>query len=176
MIKINLIKVKKKPEIPLQLYLAVFTVIAVVFMLSYIWFSLKGELKMLKEKSVSLQNELIVLKNRVKEVKNFEEDKKKYEDNIEVIKRLRTKQSIPVRLLDEISRNLPSQVWLVLLTENEGKTEIEGNALSNASIVEFINNLKRSSFFKEIHLVESRQIMEQSTPIYRFKLKCNITL
>jgi hypothetical protein len=62
------------------------------------------------------------------------------------------------------------------LTEQAGKVEVEGRAVTNAEIVDFINNLKASRFIREILLIESRQVSEGGIPVYNFKLKCDLVV
>jgi type IV pilus assembly protein PilN len=78
--------------------------------------------------------------------------------------------------LDELSRSLPDRVWLTSLVEQSGKVDLEGKAVTNAEIVDFINNLKASRYIREILLIESRQVTEDGVPVYNFKLKCMLVV
>jgi type IV pilus assembly protein PilN len=78
--------------------------------------------------------------------------------------------------LDDLSQSLPDRVWLTSLLEQSGKVELEGKAVTNAEIVEFINNLKASRHIREILLIESRQVTENGVPVYNFKLKCTLVV
>lgn len=140
--------------------------------MGFVWWSMVSRVKALEQEKVVLNEELAVLKTKVKEVENYEKNKKNYEEKIGIIEQLRKNQAGPVRLLDELSRGLPDRVWLTALTEQGGKVDLEGRAVTNAEIVEYINNLKASRHIRDIQLIESRQVNEGGIPVYNFKLKC----
>lgn len=180
MIKINLLptqkakKGKKKVEIQSQLILASVVLSVLLLILGYVWILLNEKVDNLTAEKTKLTTELGVLKAKVKEVENYEKDKKAVEEKIKIIEQLRTNQSIPVHLLDQISRSLPEKVWLVTVNEQNGVIDLEGKATTNSEIVDFINNLKRSSLFKDVQILESRQNLEGTISIYTFKLKWSL--
>jgi len=151
-------------------------VVAVAFLLiggmGFVWWSMVTKVNALERDKVVLNDELTALKAKVKEVENYEKNKKDYQEKIGIIEQLRKNQTGPVRLLDELSRSLPDRVWLISLSEQAGRVDLEGRAVTNAEIVEYINNLKASSHIREIQLIESRQVNEGGIPVYNFKLKC----
>ncbi|MCG3115653.1 MAG: PilN domain-containing protein [Candidatus Manganitrophus sp. SA1] len=180
MIKINLLptqkakKGKKKVEIQSQLILASGVLSVLFLILGYGWITLNERVDHLTAEKTKLTTELGVLKTKVKEVENYEKDKKAVEEKIHIIEQLRKNQSIPVLLLDQISRSLPEKVWLVNVNEQNGVIDLEGRATTNSEIVDFINNLKRSALFKDVQILESRQGMEGTVSIYTFRLKWSL--
>jgi type IV pilus assembly protein PilN len=48
--------------------------------------------------------------------------------------------------------------------------DIEGRALTNDDVVEFVNNLRRTDYFMDINLLESRAAVESQVSLYQFKL------
>ena len=182
MIKVNLLGVERPKRTRISLAgpsrLAGIGAIAVVLVggMGYVWWSMSAKMTALQQQKTQRTQELAALKEKVKEVENFEANKKSYEEKIGIIEQLRKNQVGPVRLLDELSRNLPDRVWLTSLIEQSGKVELEGKAVTNAEIVDFINNLKASKYIKEIMLIESRQVNESGVPVYNFKLRCTLTV
>lgn len=140
--------------------------------MGFVWWSMAARVGALEGEKVALNEELAALKIKVKEVENYEKNKKSYEEKIGIIEQLRKNQTGPVRLLDELSRGLPDRVWLTSLIEQGGRVDLEGRAVTNAEIVEYISNLKASQHIKEVQLIESRQVSEGGIPVYNFKLKC----
>lgn len=150
--------------------------VLLVAAMGVVWWSMVARVGSLNQEKVTLNQELAALKVKVKEVEDYEKNKKNYEEKIGIIEQLRRNQTGPVRLLDELSRSLPDRVWLTSLTEQAGRVDLEGRAVTNAEIVEYINNLKASSHIKDIELVESRQVTEEGIPVYNFKLKCQLVV
>jgi type IV pilus assembly protein PilN len=56
------------------------------------------------------------------------------------------------------------------LSVQGNNVELEGRALSNDDIVEFVNNLRRTDYFTNIRLLESRSAQESKINVYQFKL------
>lgn len=118
-----------------------------------------------KEKQVAL------LKEQVKQVQDFEQRKKLLEDKNRVIDQLEKSRSGPVRVLDHVSQSLdPLKLWLVGMTLKGNNVELDGRALTNDDVVEFVNNLRRTDYFSTIRLIESRSAKELNVNIYQFKL------
>jgi len=101
-------------------------------------------------------------------------DKKVLEDKNRVIGQLQKNKQGPVLLLDELAKNTPQRVWIVSLNEQGGMLDIDGKALTNIDIVEYVNNLRSSKYFTDLHLIESRQGSEGGLEIYQFKLKSRL--
>ncbi|MBI5265743.1 MAG: PilN domain-containing protein [candidate division Zixibacteria bacterium] len=182
MIKVNLLGVERPKRTRISLAgpsrVVGIGAIAVVLVggMGYVWWSMSSRMSVLQQQKAQRAQELAALKDTVKEVENFESNKKSYEEKIGIIEQLRKNQIGPIRLLDELSQSLPDRVWLTSLNEQSGKVELEGKAVTNAEIVDFINNLKASRHIREILLIESRQVTESGVPVYNFKLKCTLVV
>jgi len=180
MIKINLLstqrakKAKKKVAFEAQLLWAGLLVIVLAIGWFVGWNMLDQEVALLQAEKGRVSSELALLKRQVKEVENYEADKKRVKEKIEVIRQLRKNQSMPVYLLNEISKRLPDRVWLVSLSEKSGTVDLNGRATTNSEIVDFINNLKAASAFKDVQILESRQKKEGEITIYSFRLKWSL--
>lgn len=182
MIKINLLptkkakRVKKEAEIQYQLLSGAAAILVLVLICGYLWFSISNEISRFKTEKVNKERQLNDLKNKVKEVENYEKDKKVLEEKNRIIGQLQKNKQGPVHLLDEMAKSIPPQVWLVSLSEQGGMLDIDGKALTNIDIVEYMNNLRASRYFVEPQLIESRQSAEGGSPIYQFKLKSRLML
>ncbi|MEK7871196.1 MAG: PilN domain-containing protein [Nitrospirota bacterium] len=182
MIKINLLptkkakRVKKEAEIQYQLFGGVAVLMVSVLTCGYLWFSTNTKISALEKEKIDRETQLSDLKKKVKEVENYEKDKKVLEDKNRVIGQLQKNKQGPVLLLDEMAKNTPPRVWIVSLNEQGGVLDIDGKALTNIDIVEYINNLRSSKYFADLHLIESRQGSEGGLEVYQFKLKSRLIL
>ncbi|MBI3810801.1 MAG: PilN domain-containing protein [Nitrospirae bacterium] len=183
MIKINLLpvpkarKAKKQMEVQYELVLAGVLIGFVLMACVYFWYLLDSRIGRLQNEKAKANTELTVLKEKVKEVENYESNKKVLEEKNRIIEQLKKNQGVPVRLLDEISRSMdPLKIWLSNMTEQDSKVDIDGKAITNADIVDFINHLKNAKVFTDIQLIESRQAVELNVPIYSFKLRCTMVI
>ncbi|MEK7825120.1 MAG: PilN domain-containing protein [Nitrospirota bacterium] len=182
MIKINLLptkkakRVKKEAEIQYQFFGGMVVLFASVLVCGYLWFSINNKINTLDKEKIDRETQLSDLKKKVKEVENYEKDKKVLEDKNRVIGQLQKNKQGPVLLLDEMAKNTPPRVWIVSLNEQGGVLDIDGKALTNIDIVEYINNLRSSKYFADLHLIESRQGSEGALEVYQFKLKSRLIL
>lgn len=139
------------------------------------WFYYSGVLDdQLEAKQVQIrekQKQIAVLKEKVKEVEDFEAKKKLLEDKNRVIEQLEKARGGPVRAMDYISQSLePLKLWITRMNVTDRKIELEGKGLTNNDVIEFVNNLRRTDYFTNIQLQETRQSSERKVNVYQFKL------
>lgn len=182
MIRINLLpakkakRVKKEAEIQYQLLGGAAAILVSILICSYLWFSINNKISKLEAEKSDAEKRLVDLKNMVKEVENYEKNRKVLADKNRIIGQLEKNQQGPVLLFNEISKSIPQRVWLSSLSEQGGALDVDGKALTNADIVEYINNLRASQYFTDLRLIESKQAQEGKTSIYIFKLKGKLIL
>ena len=74
----------------------------------------------------------------------LERKRKSFQDQVNLIERLKAEQGGPVHMLDEISKALPDFVWLTGITQQGSVVKIAGESSNNNSIADFLNNLQRA--------------------------------
>jgi len=137
------------------------------------WYSasLDEAIEARQEEKQAKEKQVVQLKEQVKQVQDFEQKKKLLEDKNRVIDQLESARVGPVKVLDYVSQSIePLKVWLTNLKLSADTVEVEGRALTNDDVVEFVNNLRRTDFFANINLQESKAAVENKINIYQFKL------
>jgi type IV pilus assembly protein PilN len=171
MIRINLLPVrelKKQALVRQQLYIFGAIIGAVGLTIGTIWMmDVRASAKLEADKA-SWQAELERLKPIVDEVTALERREKLLNTRIDAIQRLRTNQRGPVRVLDELSRNLPEQAWMELIDESAGVYKVAGYALTNFAVADLLRNLQRSREFSGVDLVSSEQAVIASRQVKKF--------
>jgi len=169
MIKVNLLAVarreatgKRTPAVSMEgmgkLQNVLFVVLIVATIGFLIWkdVDLNGQITDLDAK---LEEDNIAMK-RVEEDRRvadeLEKKKQRVEHQIDLITKLKNEQQVPVRLLDEISRNLPDFLWLTSMSENGGALTFSGRASTPTAYANFYNNLVASSFFSDVGRISYR--------------------
>lgn len=177
MIKINLIPVKrkKKPKavptfVVVMALLLVVSGIAVAYYNSY----KSGQIEDLQNQRQANEQKLKELDKRVKEVKNFEKLNARVTKRKEIIEELTKNQSIPVMILDEMSKDLTDGVWLKSMSISGTKITVAGMGFSNTDIVTFVQKLKASEFFTNVELQGTARQMVQTVETYNFTLTLEI--
>ncbi|MDH4161949.1 MAG: PilN domain-containing protein [Nitrospirota bacterium] len=176
MIKINLLPTKRKPsrkitDLQKQAVLGGLILGGVITGMVLYTASLNQKIAQRQQKRDATKTKIAQQETMLKEVKNVEDEEKKVTEKINVIEQLKKNQQGPVRMLDEISRAVPTGIGITSITEAAGRININGDAFTNEDIVKFVENLKASPFFQEIYLLESMLAKEKETEIYRFKLQ-----
>lgn len=173
MIKVNLIptKRKKKPTpVPAFLIASVLLLVfALVGVVSYSYF-LDLKVKDLEAQKAANARKLAELNDKIKEVKGFEQLNRKYQQRKEIIEKLTKNQSVPVKILDEMSRRLTDGVWLNSMSISGEKISIDGFGFTNSDIVSYVQNLKESKLFQDVVLLETREAGKGEVELYSFKI------
>ncbi len=173
MIRINLLSVKRKKKIqPLPAVLiygaVVFSVMIGVF--AIFTFILAGKVSNMKDDVAVKEITLKELRVQLKEVENYERDNEDYRRKSQIIVQLKKNQNVPLRLLDEVSIQLPEGVWLTALTNTGGAVDMKGYAFTNSDLVGYVQQLKKSKYVMNVELLESKQTKIEDISLYQFKV------
>ena len=137
------------------------------------WYSasLDDEIEARQEEKQEKEKQVAQLKEQVKQVQDFEQKKKLLEDKNRIIDQLEQSRVGPVKVLDHVSQSLePLKLWLTKLGLSADTVELEGKALTNDDVVEFVNNLRRTDYFSNINLQESKALVENKINLFQFRL------
>jgi len=173
MIKINLLPVraaKKKETLRQQISVAVMSLVLVLIVIGYFHFRIVKNIAGVTTKIASTEGELQKTKAQIGEVSKFKEAKKVLEAKLGVIESLKKGKAGPVKMLDELSRVTPEKLVLVSFKEHGGGINIDGMAISEELIAQFMTELEKSSNFKDIELVMTEQTEQVGLKLKRFSL------
>jgi type IV pilus assembly protein PilN len=117
-----------------------------------------GGLFLLQKKTIDSERALLAdaraekarLQPVVAKLDQFEQQKAFLEKKIGLISGLKARQSGAVRIMEEISRDLPDWVWLTEESLRPQGLELKGRALSNIQISDFMRNLEKSGLFDNV--------------------------
>ncbi len=119
---------------------------------------LNRQVSSLRQETAKLSHQAEALGAKRKEIETYEKTKKEVGEKINVISQIRKKQSIPVTILDGVVGSIPDPVWLTgLALQGEG-LHLEGRAVASGDVFDFVNNLKKLPLFKDVKIIESRQL------------------
>lgn len=177
MIRINLLPGPKgrkaKPQYDVRAQAMLGVGLLLVTLAGCWWYSasLDEELEARQTEKNDKTKQVAALNEQVKQVADFEQRKKQLQDKNRIIDQLEKSRVGPVKVLDHVSQSLdPLKLWLVRVGVNGQNIDLEGRALSNDDVVEFVNNLRRTDYFTNIDLQESRSALESQLNVYQFKL------
>jgi type IV pilus assembly protein PilN len=190
MIRINLLgverrKARKTPTIDLSQRLSlVCSLILVVGAAGVGWWywSLNEESARVDADLASAQQEVSRLRSLIAEVSQFETRRGQLQQRVALIEQLRNGQSIPVQLLDHVSRSLPDMLWLTDLQQEGNEVIIQGRSNTLIALSDFVGNLGGSALLqKPIEIVDSKVDSEtnpqqkgEKVELIRFTVKAQL--
>ncbi len=183
MIRVNLLEIKrkKKPKaIPLSVVIVGFLTLLIIIATVLVNIYLNKTVEKLTAQKDDNQKKIAELDKKVAKVREYESLIKIIEGKQNVIVQLRKDQSEPVKILDQISRLLPDNVWLSSLKVTGKNIKLSGSAFSNREVVKYVNNLKSEKLFFDVYLVHSQHksipsgISKENISIYNFNITMHI--
>lgn len=177
MIKINLLltrKEKKKVGIKKEFVILIVSVGLLAILLAGLHWKIGKEKEDMVTQISETKKEIARYKSLAADVTKAKEAQKTLQDKLNIINSLRKGKETPVRVLDGISVDKPEKLQLELMKKEGLKLGIEGIALDDETIVQFMTNLKKSKLFKNVDLVVSEQIERNKIKFKKFILSCEI--
>jgi type IV pilus assembly protein PilN len=106
-----------------------------------------------------------------KEIRALKEKKETAQNRLNLLQSLEKERHGPVRLMENLSSALPvNQLWLTALKENGPEIRIEGIALNNDFLAEYMKRLESRQLFTRVDLVQSSQIVLKEMKVKQFSL------
>lgn len=128
----------------------------------------------LENELTDLRGEIQALNVKVKEVGELQNKIKDLRGKNKIFEDLSKKRVGPVRVLESLSLATPTSLWLTELRENRGNLMINGLAIDNQTIAEFMRALANSKYFDNVDLVEVIQEKGAAPGLKKFSIKSTL--
>ena len=143
-------------------------ILGILVSLGY-WFWHKRELKNREDIKAERTIEAQKLESIIKEVEQYQRRKDNLQQRIDLINQLKQNQKGPVRIMDQVSLDLPDLVWLDSMDITAGRISLSGRGLNPNAIALFIENVKNDPYFEEPNVGAVSQI-SASPLVYGFDM------
>ena len=187
MIRINLLGVERQkakkalafdPAAQMTLVCSLILVVSVLGIGWWYW-SLRQESAQVDRDIVAAQQQAVRLKSLLAEVREFEQQQAQLQQRVALIQQLRRGQSVPVQLLDDISRSMPDTLWLTSLDQKGNDVTLDGRSTTLIALSDFVANLGTSGLLKKpIDIVNSQADAEngaaKGTDVIKFSVKATL--
>ena len=138
------------------------------------WFYVNRQYADAEERVATRKADAQKLDKVIKDVEDFQKQKDNLQKRIDLINQLKQNQKGPVRIMDQISRDLPDLVWLDRMDLTGGKITVNGRGLNPNAIALFVQNIKNDPYFEEPSVGAVTQI--SVTPlVYTFDMDFNFS-
>jgi type IV pilus assembly protein PilN len=164
MIRINLLGVERKQarkapsfDIGQRLTVACSLIIVVSLLGIGYWYWTLSETSARVDREIAAANtEAARLRSLLTEVQQFEARRAQLTQRVQLIEQLRGGQSVPVQLLDHVSRSLPDMLWLTSMVQTGADLTIQGRSTTLIALSDFVGNLGNNPLLiKPIEIVNS---------------------
>ncbi|MBT8359952.1 MAG: PilN domain-containing protein [Deltaproteobacteria bacterium] len=180
MLKINLLPIrqlKKRAKARNQIIAAFFIICSVLVLLALAGALQAGRISTLNEDIALKTKEKKSFDKVVKELAELEQKRLDLNNKINIINKLKTDSSLTVHILDEVAKLIDnSRMWLTSVDQKGGSLTLEGYALDNQTIAQFMDELKFSSpFVMDVNLSNSSLSEVSGRDLKSFALTCSVS-
>jgi len=161
MIKVNLFPFRAariKENIRRQVTIYLLSMIFIILASSYFYLDLNNKVNTLREERDVKQKELDSFKDTNIKIAALTKTIAAVEVKLKTIKRLEKGKTGPVKLLDDIVMSVPEdKLWLTTLKEQKGTLILNGTAMDNETVADFMNKLQNTKSINSVQLVRTMQ-------------------
>jgi type IV pilus assembly protein PilN len=176
MIRINLLPFRterKKENVRRQVSLFLLSLVLVLVVLVYYNFSLSSRIGKLNHKISATKTDLQRYNEINKEIARIKNNLETLRKKMAVIEKLESDRHAPVRLMDTLTQVLMAKrMWFTKLDVKETTVEIDGIALDNKTVADFMVRLQNCGLFSSVNLKNLKRQEVQKTNLKSFEITC----
>lgn len=178
MIKINLFPFRAariKENIRRQVTIYLLSTVFLLLALSYFTLDINKKVNVLRDDQDAKQRKLATFQATTAKLKQLKNTIADVELKLNTIRELEKGKTGPVKLLDDIAMSIPrDKLWLISLKENAGTLTLEGTAMDNETVADFMNRLESTESMKSVELLKTQQkeVKELKLNLKDFALNC----
>jgi len=177
MIRINLLPfraARKKENIRRQIsvfFLSFFLMLAVLI---YYNIHLGGRIKDLRTDVDATKNEVAKFQKITQQIEDIKKKLAVLEKKTEVIRKLETNRFEPVEMLDNMSgKIIANRMWFTSFNDQPQNVKIDGIALDNKTIADFMTRLEGTGLFESVRLQTIQKHVVKSSGLKKFSITCS---
>jgi type IV pilus assembly protein PilN len=177
MIRINLLLREKKKKVGMrkEFVVAIAAFLILGALLGLLQWKMASDIESTQQELAKTKEQIKFYEAQITKASKAQKDKELLEEILRVINDLKKQKSVSARVLDEISIEKPEKLQLESLKKDGTKLGIEGIALDDETVANFMTNLRKSKLFKSVDLIVSEQIEQSKIKLKKFTLSCEIT-
>jgi len=129
---------------------------------------------MLQREVSSLRAEIASIEGGAKEVAQLQTTIASLKQKVTVIENLSKKKVGPVRVMESLSASAPERLWVTEFKENGGNLTLNGMAIDNQTVADFMKALQATQYFKDVELVEAAQAQQDKLALKKFSVRSQL--
>jgi type IV pilus assembly protein PilN len=176
MIRINLLPFRterKKENVRRQVSLFLLSLVLVLLVLFYYNFSLNSQIGKLNKGIKTTNNELTKYNKINKEIARIKKNLEILQKKMAVIAQLESNRYAPVILMDTMTQVLVSKrMWFTKLSMSDTNVSIDGIALDEKTVADFMVRLQNSGLFSDVVLRSVKRKQVEKSNLKSFQVVC----
>jgi type IV pilus assembly protein PilN len=176
MIRINLLPfraARKKENIRRQISIFLLSFFLVMAVLIFYNMHLNGKIEDLKGRIEVTKKEVKKYKKITKQIEEIKRKLAILEKKIEVIRKLESNRFEPVQILDTMSQKvIEKRMWFTGFTDKPDSLLINGIALDNQTVADFMVRLEGTGLFSAVDLKTIEKQVVRGSNLKKFQIAC----
>ena len=176
MIRINLLPfraARKKENVRRQISIFVLS-LALLFLCFFVTNSIfNNKIKSLDTRLTKTKKEIDQLTKIIDEIKKIKKEIEISERKIKILEQLETDRTEQVKLIDAMTELIvPNRMWFTAFDAKGNSVAIEGIAIDNKTVADFMTRLEKSPIFAVVNLENLKQQKIRNLDMKKFKITC----
>jgi Tfp pilus assembly protein PilN len=130
----------------------------------------------LKSQLVGTKQAITGMDQFYKEYLSLEKQKKEMTTRISVLEKIREGRALAARMLYDLPSIVKESVWVKRFKKDEDRFDLEGRALENESVSDFVEKLSKLPYARNIELKVVEDVTEDGTVVKKFTVQGNLSL
>jgi type IV pilus assembly protein PilN len=177
MIKINLLiarEERKKQSIRKEATIFVLVIGLVLVLIVLVQWMSSRQREEIVTQIRNAEAELKRLEIVKREINKAKTNKKILQEKLNIIKSLNTNRTRPIEIMSLVASKIPDKMWLNSLDKKNQKVTLQGVALDDETIANFMKKLQQAKIFTAVRLVVTERVTIQKLNLKKFTMICTI--
>jgi type IV pilus assembly protein PilN len=157
--------VRRRVGLRKEISISIFVLVLLFFIIGLVQWIYVNQSRGLQNQISDRKVKLEKLRALKAQITQYKANIKLLEKKLDIINELKKNKTIPVRVLDALSSNIPDKMSLRSLKKSGSQLELGGWALDDEVIANFMTNLQRSKYFRGVELIVTERFKPQGADI-----------
>jgi Tfp pilus assembly protein PilN len=177
MIRINLLPKKvRKEAIKSDLILFVMLLVVAFVIGTGIYLNNAAQIARLKTDVTRTKQSIASMEKFYKEYLALEKEKKEISTRISLIEKIRAGRGLAARIMYDLPALVKDSIWLKRFKKDDDRFDLEGRALENESVSDFVEKLSKIPYAKNVELKSVEDVTEEGVVVKKFLVQGNLSL
>lgn len=151
-------------------------VVPLIFYENMVQNDLNAQVTRVRAESAKIKKDLDQKKARQKESAKVEAELQELQSKIEVVRKLSKYRVRELKALDFLQTVIPDRVWMTSIKYEADKLDLEGMAIADEDLTEFVKRLEARKFFSSVLLLQARESQSKEGTVKTFQVSCNLEI